>query len=106
MQLIERILGFPFFAGFPALALLTALPPLGRFYVASTSVFAALFFWQINSAMEGADGPVGFVVGLYFGFVGATFFVAHAIKYLVVAVRLLLRFKVGTRRDASPRLKS
>jgi hypothetical protein len=92
VQLLEKTLGFMFVAGLPALALLTALQPLGRFYLASTSAFVALFFWCFHLAMDGADGPVGFGVGLYFAFVGAAFLVAHAIKYLVVILKFLVRF--------------
>lgn len=91
MSFLEKIMGVLLVVGLPALGLLTALQPFGRLYLASTCVFVSLFFLCFHLAMDGADGPVGFVIGMYFGFVGAAFLLAHATKYTVAMLKLLFR---------------
>jgi len=91
VKLFEIYLGFTFIFGFPALAVLTALQPLGWFYWVSTSMFIALFFWSSMLVMEGADGPVGFAAMLYFGLVGLIFLLLHSVKLLFTVVTKLIQ---------------
>lgn len=92
MSDFDNFLGYVLLAGLPLLSTLTAMQPPGRFYIASVIAAICLFFDSFFDAMQDADGPSGFGVMVYFGFVAWFFIAVHSIKLLIICSKRMFTY--------------